>query len=379
MVKLRSSYGQVGNENLENADGSQFYAWQALYTLGQNNAAEPGFSQSTLGNRGLVWEKNNSLDAGLEFSLFKNRLNGSVEYFKRTSKDLLFEVQLPLSSGVANRIENVGEMYNKGIEVRLAGDIIRTNAFTWNLDVNWTTFKNQITRLPYPELVSGTKKLKEGEDLQAFWLREYYGVDPENGNALYRAIRYTEANSKIIGSDTVTWNANNGRYHYAGSAIPKFSGGFTNTFSFKGLTLSALVTYSVGGKFYDGQYATLMNHGTYGGAMHKDMLNRWQNPGDITDVPKLQVGNTANLAAASDRWLIDASYLNFRSVSLSYSIPAPLTTKLKLRNVNIFATGENLALVSKRKGMNVAQAFSGTTSAVYLPARVLSLGVNLSL
>jgi hypothetical protein len=177
----------------------------------------------------------------------------------------------------------------------------------------------------------------------------------------------------------VTSNANNGRFHYAGSAIPKFSGGFTNTFSFKGFTLSALITYSVGGKFYDSQYATLMNHGTYGGAMHKDMLDRWQKPGDITDVPKLQVGNTANLAAASDRWLIDASYLNFRSVSLSYNIPAPLTTRLKLRNVNIFATGENLALVSKRKGMNVAQTFSGTTSAVYVPARVLSLGVNLSL
>jgi TonB-linked SusC/RagA family outer membrane protein len=379
MVKLRSSYGQVGNENLENADGNQYYAWQALYTLGQNNASEAGFSQATLGNRGLVWEKNNSFDAGLEFSLFENRLNGSAEYFKRTSKDLLFEVQLPLSSGVANRIENVGTMYNKGVELRLAGDIIKTDAFTWNLDVNWTTFKNEITRLPYQELVSGTKKLKVGEDLQSFWLREYYGVDPDNGNALYRASSYIEANSKIIGADTVTSNANNARFHYAGTAIPKFSGGVTNTFSFKGFTLSALLTYSVGGKFYDGQYATLMNHGTYGGAIHKDMLNRWQNPGDITDVPKMQAGNTANLAAASDRWLIDASYLNFRSVSLSYNIPAPLTTRLKLRNVNIFATGENLALVSKRKGMNVAQTFSGTTSAVYVPARVLSLGLNLSL
>ncbi|WP_375436388.1 SusC/RagA family TonB-linked outer membrane protein [uncultured Hymenobacter sp.] len=379
MVKLRSSYGQVGNENLENLDGNNYYAWQALYTLGQNNAAEPGFSQATLGNRGLIWEKNNSFDAGIEFALFDNRLIGSAEYFKRTSEDLLFEVQLPLSSGVANRIENIGAMYNQGIELRLAGDVIKTSAFTWNLDVNWTTFKNEITRLPYAELVSDTKKLKVGEDLQAFWLREYNGVDPENGNALYRAITYNEANSKIVGSDTLTWNANNARYHYAGSAIPKFSGGFTNTFTYKDFTLSALVTYSVGGKFYDGQYATLMNHGTYGGAMHEDMLNRWQNPGDITNVPRLQVGNTANLAAASDRWLVDASYLNFRSVSLGYNIPASLSTKLKLRNVNFFATGENLALISKRKGMNVAQTFSGTTSAVYVPSRVLSLGVNLSL
>ncbi|MBC6608790.1 TonB-dependent receptor [Hymenobacter sp. BT188] len=374
MVKLRSSYGQVGNEEI-----GDYYGWQALYTLGRNNAAEPGFSQETLGNRGLIWEKNNSFDAGVEFSLFKNRMNGSAEYFNRESEDLLFEVQLPLSSGVASRIENIGAMYNRGVELRLAGDVLKTKAFTWNVDVNWTTFKNEITRLPYEEVVSGTKKLKVGEDLQAFWLRDYYGVDPENGDALYRAITYNESNSKIIGSDTVTSNANNGRFHYAGSAIPKFSGGFTNTFTVKGFTLSALVTYSVGGKFYDGQYATLMNHGTYGGAMHEDMLNRWQNPGDITNVPRLQVGNTVNLAAASDRWLVDASYLNFRSVSLGYNIPASLTTKLKLRNVNLFATGENLALVSRRKGMNVAQTFSGTTSAVYVPSRVLSLGMNLSL
>jgi len=374
MVKLRSSYGQVGNENI-----GDYYAWQALYTLGRNNGPEAGFSQESLGNQGLIWEKNNSYDAGVEFALFRNRLSGSVEYFNRESEDLLFEVQLPLSSGVASRIENIGSMYNRGLEIRLAGDIIKTSAFTWNLDVNWTTYKNEITKLPYDELVSGTKKLKKGRSLQDFWLREYYGVDPDNGDALYRAITYNESNSKIIGSDTVTSNANNARYHYAGSAIPKFSGGVTNTFTYKGFTLSALLTYSVGGQFYDSQYATLMNHGTYGGAMHEDMLNRWQNPGDITNVPRLQVGNTANLAAASDRWLTDASYLNFRSVSLGYNLPAALSTRLKLRNVNIFATGENLALITKRKGMNVAQTFSGTTSAVYVPARVLSLGMNLSL
>ncbi|MBW3128730.1 SusC/RagA family TonB-linked outer membrane protein [Hymenobacter profundi] len=379
MLKLRSSYGQVGNENLSNSDGTLYYAWQALYTLGRNNAAEPGFSQATLGNQGLVWEKNNSFDVGMEFFLFRNRLTGTVEYFNRTSKDLLFEVPLPLSSGVANRIENIGSMYNRGVEIRLAGDIIKTKAFTWNLDVNWTTYKNEITKLPYTELVDGTKKLKVGHSLQEFWLREYYGVDPENGDALYRANAYNESNSKVIGTDTVTSNFNNARYHYAGTAIPKFAGGITNTFAYKGFTLSALLTYSVGGKFYDSQYATLMNHGTYGGAMHEDMLGRWQNPGDITNVPRLQVGNTNNLAAASDRFLIDASYLNFRSVSLGYSIPAALSTRLKLRNVNIFATGENLALITKRKGMNVAQTFSGTTSAVYVPARVLSLGMNLSL
>ncbi|WP_205501621.1 SusC/RagA family TonB-linked outer membrane protein [Rufibacter psychrotolerans] len=374
MIKVRSSYGQVGNEDVDN-----YYAWQALYALGYENATEGGFLQSSLGNRALHWEKNNSFDVGVEFGLFGNRLTGSAEYFFRESEDLLFAVKQPLSSGVDEVIQNIGAMNNRGVELRLAGDILRTNGFTWNLDVNWTSYKNEITQMPplQKELVSGTKKLKEGESINSFWLREYYGVDPENGNALYRANVYNETNSKIIGSDTVTWVANNARFHYAGTSIPDFSGGITNTFSFKGFTLSALLTYQVGGKIYDSEYAGLMN-ASYGAALHRDIMNRWQKPGDITDVPRLHPGNT-DLNAASDRWLVDASYLNFRNVTLSYNVPTGFTKRLKLQNVNIFASGENLGLISKRKGMNVGQNFIGTTSAVYTPARVLSLGLNLSL
>lgn len=374
MLKLRGSYGEVGND-----DVGDYYAWQALYELGYNNASEPGYLQSTLGNQELVWESNNSFDVGVDFNLF-NRLSGSVEYFNRQSENLLFEVPLPISSGIMTRFENVGAMYNRGVEVQLTADLVRGAGFGWNVDFNWTSYKNRITKLPQDEIINDTKKLMVGQSIYDFWLRDWYGVDPATGAALYRADSYNESNSMIIGNDTVTTNINNARYQYSGSAIPKFSGGITNTFSYKNLSLSALITYQVGGKVYDAAYAALMSSGTYGTALHVDALNRWQKPGDITNVPRMDNSQTSNFNGSnSDRWLIDGSHLNIRSVNLSYSLPSSLASRLQLQNAVIYLTGENLALISRRKGLNVTQAYTGVTSNYYSAARVLTLGLNLTL
>ncbi|MCC9168583.1 SusC/RagA family TonB-linked outer membrane protein [Pontibacter harenae] len=374
MLKVRGSYGEVGND-----DVGDYYAWQALYELGYNNASEPGYLQSTLGNRELVWESNNSFDVGIDFDLF-DRARGSVEFFNRQSENLLFEVPLPISSGIMTRFENVGAMYNRGVEFQVSADVIRGTDFNWNIDLNWTTYKNQITKLPQDEIIDGTKKLMADQSIYDFWLRDWYGVDPATGAALYRADTYNESNSMIIGSDTVTTNINNARYQYSGSAIPNFAGGITNTFSYKNFSLSALLTYQVGGKVYDAAYASLMSAGSYGTALHVDALGRWQNPGDVTDVPRMDNSQTTNFNASnSDRWLVDASYLNFRSVNLSYSLPASVASKLQMQNALIYITGENLALISARKGLNVTQAFSGVTSNYYSAARVLTLGLNVTL
>lgn len=374
MLKVRGSYGEVGND-----DVGDYYAWQALYELGYNNASEPGYLQSTLGNRELVWESNNSFDVGLDFDLF-DRVGGSIEYFNRQSENLLFEVPLPISSGILTRFENVGAMYNRGLEFQVSADVIRSTGFNWNVDLNWTAYRNRITKLPQDEIIEGTKKLMAGQSIYDFWLRDWYGVDPTTGAALYRADTYNESNSIIIGTDTVTTNINNAKYHYSGSAIPDFAGGITNTFSYKNLSLSALITYQIGGKIYDAAYASLMSSGSYGTALHVDALNRWQKPGDITDVPRMDNSQTSNFNGAnSDRWLIDASHLNIRSVNLSYNLPASFASKLQLQNALVYITGENLALISARKGLNVTQEFSGVTSNYYSAARVLTLGLNITL
>ncbi|QJW88632.1 TonB-dependent receptor [Spirosoma taeanense] len=387
-LKLRASYGQTGNDGGGNTGQDaqdntiSYYAWQPLYNLGWNNAMEAGILQSSLGNQNLEWESSNSFDAALEFSLFKGRVSGTFEYFDRRSSNLIFAVPLPLSSGISTVTRNIGTMYNRGVEVELGIEPVRTQNFTWRIDLNATRLKNQITKMPdeNPEIIDGTKKLAVGRSIYDYWLREYKGVNPTTGETQYRAASYVPANSYITESgDTLTTSVNNARYQYNGTSIPALSGGITNTLRYKGLSLSALIVYQIGGKTYDGAYASLMSSGGYGNAKHVDILQRWQKPGDITDVPRMDAGRTSDFDAASDRWLIDASYLNFRSVTLSYSLPNVLARKLFLENAQVYVSGENFLILSRRQGMNVQQNFTGVTSNVFSPAKSLVLGVSFSL
>jgi TonB-linked SusC/RagA family outer membrane protein len=375
-MKLRGSYGQTGNDG-----GISNYAWQPLYALGWNNAFEPGILQSSLGSRTLEWETNTSFDVALEFGLFKNRINGSIEYFDRQSTNLIFAVPLPLSVGIATETRNIGSMYNRGFEIQLSGDVVRTKDFVWNIDVNATKLENKITKMPAEskEIIDGTKKLKEGTSLYDYWLREYKGVNPENGVAEYRAVSFVASNSRITAAgDTLTNNIANARYWYNGTSIPDLTGSVTNSIRYKGFTLSALMVYQLGGKIYDAAYAGLMGAG-YHNAKHVDILNRWVNPGDITNVPRMDNGRTSDFDAASDRWLIDGSYMNVRSVTLSYNLPKVLARKLKMDNAQVYLSGENFIMLSKRSGMNVQQNFGGTTSNVYSPAKSLVIGLSFSL
>ncbi|MFM8448982.1 MAG: SusC/RagA family TonB-linked outer membrane protein, partial [Haliscomenobacter sp.] len=375
-LKLRASYGQTGN----NA-GISFYAWQPLYALGWNNAGEAGILQGSLGNAALTWESNNQFDVALEFGLLKDRIAGVVEYFNRQSDDLLFDVPLPLSTGTSSQTRNIGAMFNRGIEVQVDFEPVRTRDFNWKVSFNATTYRNEITRMPESnkEIVSGTKKLKEGSSLYDYWLREWYGVNPANCDAEYRAVSYIAANSRITESgDTVTTNINNARYHYNGSAIPDFTGGLTNTIEYKGLSLSVLFIYQVGGFIYDAAYASLMTSSGYGAAKHADILNRWQKPGDITNVPRVDVGRSVDFDGGSDRWLTDATSLNLRNISISYAVPSKLLKRYHVQGAQIFFNGENLALWNKRKGMDGLGDFSGVTGNTYSFYRNFVGGLSLT-
>lgn len=390
LLKIRTSYGQVGNDS-----GISNYAWQALYGLDYNNAYEAGALQNSLKSEELVWEQNANFDVALEFGLLK-RIRGTVEFFHRQSSNLLFAVPKPLSSGITSRDENVGTLYNRGIEADISVDIIKSNKFNWTLSAYATAFKNEFTKLPQAEIISGTKKLMVGHSLYDYWLREWKGVNPDDGRALYRANPTNYATDKaafdanptstgildykIAGTDTLTFNTNKANYHYAGSAIPDLFGSVTNEFSYGNFDLQVMLTYQLGGQVYDGTYASLMDPGNYGNAIHTDMLKRWQKEGDITDVPRMD-GNSTNrtyFSAASDRWLTDASYLNIKSVTLSYNIPTSLMKKIDMSNCRLFASGENLWLFSARKGMSVQQSFDGVTSNTYTPTRIISFGLNLT-
>lgn len=372
-LKLRTSYGQVGNQG-----GIDFYAYQALYNPA-NNALEPGFRQGSLPSPELTWESNKTFDVGVDFSLIKNRIQGTIEYYNKITDRMIFDVSTPVSAGNFSISKNIGEMYNRGIEVELKGDVVKTKNFNVNIGINASTVKNEITRMPEenPEIISGTKKLMVGQSIYDYWLREWRGVNPETGEALYSANVWNPANSFVNAKgDTVTTSVNNAKYVYAGTAIPDLYGGFTTTIGFKGFELHALFNYQLGGLVYDGTYASLMHAGSYGTALHTDILNRWQKPGDITDVPRMENAKTGIFDAASTRWLVDASFLNIRSLTLSYTVPSSIYSKINATGASFYISGENLHLFSKRKGMNVNQAFSGVTSNVYTPSRIISVGLN---
>ncbi len=380
-LKFRSSYGQVGNDS--NLDGAalSFFASQALFALDNNNASEPGILFSDLGSPMLEWESNEQFDVALEFELFDYRISGSIEYYNRVTDNLLFEVPLPLSAGLDDRNENIGSMFNRGIEINLSGDIIKGPNFTWNLNVNASTIENEFTKLPQEEIINGTKKLVVGGSIFDFWLRDWYGVDPSDGAGLFVLdddADVNDANVRTVDGILVTSNRNNAKRDFVGSAIPDVFGSFTNTFTYKGLRLGILFTYQIGGETYDTNWAGLMSSGTYGTSLSTEILRRWQNPGDITDVPRLDASQTANFNTASDRWLVSSSFIALRQLNLSYELPSNFISSLGLSGARVYANGENLFTSTKRKGMDVNQNFNGTSQNRFTPSRIISMGVNVT-
>ena len=377
-LKLRASYGLTGNDALDT-----YYAYQTLYAIGWNNYDNPGILFSRLGNPNLLWETQISSDIALEFGFFK-RLKGTIEFFNKESKDLLFGLPLAVSTGNTSIDANVGKVRNTGVELDLNYNVIKTKDFNWSIAFNATHLKNKIVKLPEDrkEIISGTKKLMEGRSINDFWLRQYKGVDPKDGMPLYvfdSKNTYDSKTERIVNGDTLTVSQSKAQYGYNGSSIPTLYGGFNTTMSYKNFDLFASFGYQIGGKVYDGTYASLMAMDGMGRAIHVDAMNKsWQKEGDITDVPRLDAGESTNINASSDRWLTSGTSLMMKNLTLGYRIPKTLLNRFEITNARLTLSGENLFLISARKGLNPMFSYSGTTSNVYSAARTYSVGLQLT-
>ena len=379
-LKLRASYGEVGQDNI----GS--YGYQALYET-YPNAEEPGIRWSTVGNTALTWEVNKTFDVAVDFALF-DRVSGSLEWFNRKSDDLLYSMPLPPTMGLMEQPRNIAAMVNRGLEININGDVVSTSDFRWNLSLMGSTIKNEITSIPEP-FVNGTKKWSEGHSIYDFWLRKYYDIDPEDGATRFHVWEEIEDENgegtdewqlayDDNGDPVLTKDADEAQYGYVGaSAFPKLQGSIGNEFTFKGFTLSALLTYSLGGEMIDGVYQGMLSSLNVGESYHPDVKDSWMNPGDIAELPRLQYANS-DLYATSDYFLISSNYLNIRNVTLSYEFPKQMLDNLGVGRLSVFVTGENLYLFTARKGMNPTYNFSGTQSEfAYNPSRSFMLGFNL--
>ncbi len=374
-LKYKLSWGVLGNQDfITNPTIAGYYPYNDLYTIGNLND-EISFSFKYKGNPDLTWERSETWNTGIEFNI-ADILEGEVEYYNKTTKDMLFLKQVSPSLGYAQYPVNDGKMVNKGLEFSLVAHLVKTNDISLDLRVNGGHYKNKMTQMPMDDTTGKEKPLEiqgaygwsKGHSLYDFYIREYAGVDPETGMALYNSYYNVKADgSKDLITDMVTYQQNNkierlevektsdynnATKKYVGkSGIPTLQGGFGFDLAVKGFELNTTFSYSLGGYAYDGVYATLMSDNTPGsGNWHNDIENRWQKPGDITDVPRLTSGYDEYTNASSTRFITSRSYLNLSNVRLSYTFPKKWMNRMNIGSLSVYVSGDNLMFISARKG-----------------------------
>ncbi|WP_244057966.1 TonB-dependent receptor [Phocaeicola dorei] len=333
-LKLRASYGVNGNLP------SSYYGYQSTYTTGAFYNGKPSPWKSTLGNEELTWEKNYALNLGLDIGLF-SRVNVSLDWYTRTTKDLLMSKQLNSISGFSSLLTNVGQMRNTGVELEVRSNNIKTKDFSWTTAFNLSHNKNKILKLAdLPWFVDGRYVRKEGYPFNTIYLREYAGVDPETGSALYYDNQQDENGNYTKNKVTDPGQASPIPLK---DITPTISGGFMNTFNYKFIDLSFNLSYSFGGYSYDNASYILQDDG-YSVISNKstEQRRRWQKPGDITDVPRFVYGNKKGGNYNSSRAIHSTDHIRLKSLILGLNAPKAWLQKLGIGNARIYFSGTNL-------------------------------------
>jgi TonB-linked SusC/RagA family outer membrane protein len=340
-LKLRASYGLTGN------NGTGNYAALGLVSGGAGYNGVAGQSQIQIANPDLKWEKTKEFDLGFDFGILKDRISGTFDYYKKNTDGLLLNRQIPQTTGFSTQVQNFGSLYNQGLEFSISTQNL-VGKFRWSTSFNMAYNKNTVTNIG--GAIIGTNDLNraiEGLPVGVFYGAEYAGVNPANGDALYFI------NSK--NPDGSYNKATTNDYSQAqsvplGNPTPKITGGITNTFSYRGVDLSVTFQGVYGNKLYNGggQYMSTSAGNGYDNQT-VDQMNYWNKPGDITDVPepRLFYGNGAN---PSSRYLTDGSYLRCKTVTLGYTVPKSIVSKVKLDRARIFFNAYNLFTITHYKG-----------------------------
>ena len=354
-LKFRASWGSTGNAEIGNYTWLQqlgFGNTPAGSSLNYNN--QPGGGFDVLGNTNLSWEKDNQTDVGIDASLFGSRVNVVIDYYDKQSSKLLFPVPLSQTAGFSTIIENFGSLSNKGFEFTINATPVLTRDFSWDISLNITHNKNEIGKTPQPVIVNGQFYVAKGNDINTWYMRKWAGVDPNTGNPLW----YTDSTRKAT---TSNYNAA-ARIHEGKSANPKYYGGLTNTFTYKGISLSADLYYNYGNYVWDqwALYLTDEVSPTYG--KYGLNLQRWQKPGDKTNVPKLVYNSTNFSNSTSTRFLYKGDYIRLRNVSLGYNLPASLTKQMHLNSLRIYVRATNLFTKTYDKNLTIDPEQGGSSN-----------------
>lgn len=386
-LRLRASIGQTGNDLL-----SGDYLYYTLFVNGYNNGDYPGLRFSQMGNTDLKWETQTSYDLAIEFSLWR-KVNATIELFNKESKDLLFSYRLPPSTGIGDKLMNLGKVRNYGVELDVNVNVMRTKDFAWDVRLNATSLKNRIVRLPEENrkdgIETGAFKYMEGRSRFNYYLPEFIGVLPETGEAIYRIdeerfpAKADPNNPEFVGlekeGEKATWTTegNYAKKHYKGTSTPDVYGGLSTSLYYKGFDFNVLFSYQLGGYVYDSQYAGMMSASLFS-PIHPDLKKSWKQPGDVTDIPAMSNGTFGRYNnMSSDRWLTSATAMMLKTISVGYNLPRNWIKSLKLDEVRLGVTAENLFQITARKGMNPFDSYSGASdNSYYSYAKTISASLT---
>ena len=399
-LKLKASYGVLGDQ------GNNAYAGQLGFNI-ENLLGQPSLAPRAVVDPNITWESSEQMQVGVEIELFKGAIQADLDYYVKTTNNLYVNKRLPPSTGDAVILTNDGSLENSGFEFNVTGNIVRNRDFNLSLTLNGEMFNNQITQMPIenstglPKVVNvrGRFGLSQGRSIYDYYIREWAGVDPANGNPMWienwsdensngqydsgegipDMLIYTAANPDAVIEERITNTYSNATRKYSDkSVIPTVRGAFRLNSSYKGFSLSTQFGYSLGGYGYDAQYANLMTNGKVGGSSyHSDMQDRWMQPGDINDVPRLYSNENVQVVSTSTRFLQSSDYLSLNNVRLGYTVPSQFLGKTGFSSVNLWVSGDNLFLLSSREGYNPTTSLTGESGRyTYNPISNYTLGVR---
>ncbi len=365
MLKLRASYGVNGNNSI------RAYRAYGIYTTAAYNGGN-GMIPDQPENPNLSWEKNKTWNIGVDFGFFNNRLTGTIEYYNRLTDDMLLDKRVPQTSGFTNNFMNIGALKNEGIEVQIEGEIISTDDWSWVLGGNLAWNRSEVLNLGDNPFLSYAydSRLRHivGKSFYTYYLKDYYGVNPSNGEALW-----------VTEDGSLSNDYNKARYYEAGSPEPKLFGGFNTSVSWKGLTLSAYFEYKWGNKVFlvENRYITADGN-QMGSNQSVYALDYWEKPGDTGTNPMPYAGNNSNSYTWTDRWLEDGSYLRLKDITLSYSLPQKALEKIHLQALKFYVSGLNLYTFHDVSWWDPERGVTGINYGIYPVTKTIVGGIELT-
>ncbi len=366
-LRLHASYGTNGNAEIGN------YTWRPTYGYGANYNGVSGGTFNNIGNIDLTWEKNKQFDIGANIGLFNNRINATVDWYRRTTDGALLNQNISRTTGFTGFINNVGSLENKGLEVSLNVIPVKTKDFSWEVNFNYSHNKNKVTSLPAGDQLNGSYMLRVGQPFYSFYTRGWAGVNSDDGTPQW----YTDSTRT-----TKTGNFASAKQFIVGkTASPTDFGSLGNTFTYKGFSVGFDFYYNFGNWFQEGYYRFFMDGFSPTRGKYTYVLNRWQQKGDVTDVPKYVYGASNSSYTGSDRLLFKGDYVRLRNVQVGYRLNDKIVLqKLHISGLYFYVRGTNLWTKTYADNLlsDPEQGITGVNNQQVLPSKSTTVGLNIT-